>query len=130
MLIIAHRLDTILACDRIIVMDSGAVAEHGTPEELLLQSSLFLQLCRQANRHHGPPPPPPLQRLSDSKVSHTTPAAISTISSSSTELEEIEEESEEGNVSMAVTRASMLERRQQYLFKRHHRTNAYLSSEC
>ncbi|KAJ6333093.1 hypothetical protein OIU77_009038 [Salix suchowensis] len=35
MLIIAHRLNTIIDCDRVLLLDSGRVLEYDTPEELL-----------------------------------------------------------------------------------------------
>ncbi|XP_047310142.1 ABC transporter C family member 2 [Impatiens glandulifera] len=35
MLIIAHRLNTIIDCDRVLLLDSGRLSEYDTPEELL-----------------------------------------------------------------------------------------------
>lgn len=46
-LCIAHKLSTILSLDRVIVMDSGCVAETGSPRELLQdRSSLFSRLMQ------------------------------------------------------------------------------------
>ncbi|KAJ2874948.1 hypothetical protein GGH93_002015 [Coemansia aciculifera] len=45
-LTIAHRLDTIMSSDRIIVMDKGTVAEIGTPQELLAKDGMFAQLVK------------------------------------------------------------------------------------
>ncbi|KDR65747.1 hypothetical protein GALMADRAFT_232908 [Galerina marginata CBS 339.88] len=48
-LTIAHRLNTILESDRVIVMDSGMVAELGTPANLLSNtSSIFYSLAKEA----------------------------------------------------------------------------------
>jgi ATP-binding cassette subfamily C (CFTR/MRP) protein 1 len=39
---IAHRLDTILDFDRVVVMDAGCIVEVGDPQKLLkMQGSLF-----------------------------------------------------------------------------------------
>ncbi|KAJ2567334.1 hypothetical protein IW140_004547 [Coemansia sp. RSA 1813] len=45
-LTIAHRLETIMNSDRIIVMDSGRVAEIGRPEELLEKKGYFAELVK------------------------------------------------------------------------------------
>lgn len=46
-IIIAHRLSTIRRCDTIFVFDNGTVAEHGTHDELIANSSsLYARLCR------------------------------------------------------------------------------------
>ncbi|KAJ2831924.1 Multidrug resistance-associated protein 1 [Coemansia furcata] len=45
-LTIAHRLDTIMNSDRIIVMDRGTIAEVGTPQELLAKDGMFAQLVK------------------------------------------------------------------------------------
>ncbi|KAJ2816878.1 Canalicular multispecific organic anion transporter 1, partial [Coemansia furcata] len=45
-LTIAHRLDTIMNSDRIIVMDKGTIAEIGTPQELLAKDGMFAQLVK------------------------------------------------------------------------------------
>ncbi|KAF8740000.1 hypothetical protein AX14_009122 [Amanita brunnescens Koide BX004] len=48
-LTIAHRLNTIMKSDRILVMDAGRVAEFDTPERLLSNSqSIFYSLAKEA----------------------------------------------------------------------------------
>ncbi|KAL1888446.1 hypothetical protein Sste5346_009563 [Sporothrix stenoceras] len=49
-LTVAHRLDTIIgACDRVLVMEAGAVAEFGSAPELYAKAGLFRVLCDAAN---------------------------------------------------------------------------------
>jgi ATP-binding cassette subfamily B protein len=45
-LIVAHRLSTVVGCDRIIVMHRGEVRETGTHAELLRLGGLYATLCR------------------------------------------------------------------------------------
>ncbi|KAJ2458991.1 Multidrug resistance-associated protein 1 [Coemansia sp. RSA 2424] len=48
-LTIAHRLDTIMNSDRIIVMDKGTIAEVGTPQDLLAKDGMFAQLVKTSD---------------------------------------------------------------------------------
>ena len=43
-IVIAHRLSTIRNCDRILVMDNGAIAEEGTYDELIRKNGYFAEL--------------------------------------------------------------------------------------
>ncbi|MGQ4401550.1 ABC transporter ATP-binding protein [Streptomyces hayashii] len=47
---IAHRLSTVRGSDQIVVLDSGAVAERGTHEELLRQQGRYAALVRRDAR--------------------------------------------------------------------------------
>lgn len=45
---IAHRINTILDSDRVLVLDAGEVKEFGSPQELCEQKGAFWQLVREA----------------------------------------------------------------------------------
>ena len=46
-IVVAHRLSTIRQCDRIIVMDDGAIAEMGSFDELVAKGGLFADLVKR-----------------------------------------------------------------------------------
>lgn len=43
---VAHRLETISDCDKILVMKSGKVAEFGAPKDLIQQNGEFARMQR------------------------------------------------------------------------------------
>lgn len=45
---IAHRINTILDSDRIIVLDHGSVAEFDRPNELIRKKGLFYELVKES----------------------------------------------------------------------------------
>jgi ATP-binding cassette subfamily B protein len=45
-LVIAHRLATVLSCDRIMVMDQGRIVEQGAHTELVAANGLYARLAR------------------------------------------------------------------------------------
>jgi ABC-type multidrug transport system fused ATPase/permease subunit len=50
---IAHRINTIIDCDRIVVLRRGEVVEFGSPAELLRTGGLFFDLAREAGLVDG-----------------------------------------------------------------------------
>ncbi|KAI5277456.1 ATP-binding cassette, sub-C (CFTR MRP), member 9 [Ascosphaera acerosa] len=45
---IAHRINTILDSDRIVVLEKGRVAEFDTPANLIKRGGLFCSLVKEA----------------------------------------------------------------------------------
>ena len=52
-LVIAHRLATVLTCDRILVMDQGRLVEQGTHEDLLARRGTYHRLHALQFPHGG-----------------------------------------------------------------------------
>jgi ATP-binding cassette subfamily B protein/subfamily B ATP-binding cassette protein MsbA len=50
-LIIAHRLSTVINADRIVVLDDGKIIEQGSPKDLLQQASNFARLWNLQGKH-------------------------------------------------------------------------------
>ncbi|XP_032957049.1 multidrug resistance-associated protein 6 [Rhinolophus ferrumequinum] len=47
-LLIAHRLRSVMDCARVLVMEKGQVAESGSPAQLLAQKGLFYRLAQES----------------------------------------------------------------------------------
>ncbi|KAJ6782639.1 hypothetical protein PWT90_00192 [Aphanocladium album] len=48
LIVVAHRLETVVALDRILVMKDGVVAENGSPAELFRANGIFRNLMEQS----------------------------------------------------------------------------------
>ncbi|KAJ2524877.1 hypothetical protein GGI11_000499 [Coemansia sp. RSA 2049] len=52
LLCIAHRLRTVLDCDKVLVLDNGRVAEYDTPHNLLqIKNGIFRSMCKEAGEY-------------------------------------------------------------------------------
>ncbi len=58
-ILVAHRLSTLLDTDRIFVFDDGRVVETGTYNDLVRANGVFTELVLSAAADFAPPPPAP-----------------------------------------------------------------------
>lgn len=54
MIVISHRLASLVDCDQIIVMERGQVIDIGTHDELVVRCPIYRHLWFQQNRHQSP----------------------------------------------------------------------------
>ena len=54
MVIVSHRLSSLVECDQILVMDSGRALDIGPHSELVERCAIYRQLWQQQNRHIEP----------------------------------------------------------------------------
>lgn len=52
-IIIAHRMRTILGADHVIVLKEGKLEEEGTPKDLIMQNSLFSEMVKLQKESAG-----------------------------------------------------------------------------
>eukprot|EP00656_Telonema_subtile_P013916 TRINITY_DN17074_c0_g1_i7.p1 TRINITY_DN17074_c0_g1~~TRINITY_DN17074_c0_g1_i7.p1 ORF type:complete len:460 (-),score=73.76 TRINITY_DN17074_c0_g1_i7:220-1599(-) len=55
-LVIAHRIDTIINCDQVVVLEQGQLLEAGPPAELCARGGAFAQMVAKASLKHGGAP--------------------------------------------------------------------------
>ena len=55
-IVIAHRLSTVRNCDRILVMENGAIIEEGRYDELIAKGGCFAELVERQRLDTDPPP--------------------------------------------------------------------------
>jgi len=53
-IVVSHRLSTVMDCDQIFVMDEGRIVEHGTHSELISRAGVYSAMARQQLRIEEP----------------------------------------------------------------------------
>ena len=52
-LVIAHRMRTVMGADKVVVLDGGHVVEQGSPSELLASDGAFARMVALQNESAG-----------------------------------------------------------------------------
>ena len=52
-LVIAHRMRTVMGADKVVVLEDGRVSEQGTPTELLAADGTFARMVRLQSQSAG-----------------------------------------------------------------------------
>ena len=63
MIIVSHRLSSLVDCDQILVMEQGRIVDCGKHEVLVERCAIYRQLWNQQNRHSDAPRPSAAPRL-------------------------------------------------------------------
>jgi ATP-binding cassette subfamily B protein len=63
MVLVSHRLSSLVGCDQILVMDQGHIVDCGKHEVLVERCPIYRQLWKQQNRHLETPRPSAAPRL-------------------------------------------------------------------
>ncbi|WP_244485948.1 peptidase domain-containing ABC transporter [Bradyrhizobium viridifuturi] len=63
MIIVSHRLSSLVDCDHILVLDQGRIVDYGRHDVLVERCAIYRQLWNQQNRHITAPKPSAAPRL-------------------------------------------------------------------
>jgi ABC-type multidrug transport system fused ATPase/permease subunit len=73
LVVIAHRIDTIIDSDRVLVMDNGCLVENGPPEELVakgVENGIFAKMVASSRARS------PCSGGSNSQIAPTEPSKL------------------------------------------------------